>query len=66
VASWNGGSLTADSGSGRLIVRLRPTRTGPAADSLLREVLGDREYPSDRPAMTGLEPAVYELLTVFE
>lgn len=66
VASWNGGTLTADSGVGRFIVRLHPTRTGPAADSLMRDVLGDREYASDRPAMAALEPAVHELLTVFE
>jgi len=66
VVSWNGGHLAADSGVGRFIVRLRPTRTGPGADSLMRDVLGDREYASDRPAMIGLEPAVYELLTIFE
>lgn len=66
VVSWNGGTLTADSGAGRFIVRLRPTRTGPGADSLTRDVLGDREYASDRPAMVGLDPAVYELLTIFE
>ena len=66
VASWNGGSLAVDSGAGRFIVRLHPTRIGPAADSLARDVLGDREYASDRPAMAALEPAVAELLTIFE
>lgn len=66
VASWNGGSLAVDSSAGRFIVRLHPTRTGPAADSLARDVLGDREYASDRPAMAALEPAVDELLTIFE
>ena len=66
VASWNGGSLAPDSGAGRFIVRLHPTRTGPLADSLSRDVLGDREYASDRPAMAALEPAVGEMLTIFE
>jgi hypothetical protein len=65
VVSWNGGGLTSDSGAGRFIVRLRPTRTGPAADSLMSDVPGDREYASDRPAMAGLAPAVYEILTIF-
>lgn len=66
VASWNGGNLALDSTAGRFIVRLHPTRTGPAADSLSRDVLGDREYPSDRPSMAALEPVVDELLTIFE
>ena len=66
VISWNGGRLGADSAGGRFIVRLRPTLTGPVADSLQRDVLGDREYSSDRPAMRRLEPAVYELLTIFD
>ncbi len=66
VASWNGGRLAVDSAAGRFIVRLHPTLTGPVADSLTRDVLGDREYASDRPAMAGLAPAVDELLTIFE
>lgn len=67
VVSWNGGRLApGDSGAGRFIVRLRPTVTGPVADSLARDVLGDREYASDRPSMARLEPAVYELLTIFD
>jgi len=66
VVSWNGGRLAADSAGGRFIVRLKPTLTGPDADSLQRDVLGDREYSSDRPAMRRLEPAVYELLTIFD
>jgi hypothetical protein len=67
VVSWNGGRLAAgDSGGARFIVRLAPTVEGTAADSLQREVVGDREYPSDHPAMTGLRPAVYELLTIFD
>jgi hypothetical protein len=66
VASWNGGRLAVDSAAGRFIVRLHPTLTGPVADSLTRDVLGDREYASDRPAMVGLAPAVDELLTIFE
>ena len=67
VVSWNGGRLAAgDSSGARFIVRLAPTATGPAADSLQQEVIGDREYPSDHPAMAGLEPAVYELLTIFD
>lgn len=67
VVSWNGGNLApGDSSAGRFIVRLRPTVTGPAADSLEHDVLGDREYASDRPAMARLEPAVYELLTIFD
>lgn len=66
VVSWNGGRISGDSAGGRFIVRLRPTLTGPVADSLQRDVLGDREYSSDRPAMRQLEPAVYELLTIFD
>ena len=66
VVSWNGGRLAADSVGGRFIVRLRPTVTGPIADSLQRDVLGDREYSSDRPAMSRLDPAIYELLTIFD
>lgn len=66
VVSWNGGRLAIDSTLGRFILRLRPTVTGPTADSLTGEVLGDREYPSDRPAMLRLEPVVHELLTIFE
>ena len=66
VVSWNGGRLAIDSALGRFILRLQPTVTGPAADSLTADVLGDREYASDRPAMLRLEPAVRELLTIFE
>ena len=66
VISWNGGRLATDSAGGRFIVRMRPTVTGPVADSLQRDVLGDREYSSDRPAMSRLDPAIYELLTIFD
>ena len=66
VVSWNGGRLASDSTGGRFIVRLRPRLTGPVADSLQRDVLGDREYSSDRPAMRRLDPSIYELLTIFE
>lgn len=65
VVSWEGGALGShDSTHTRFIVRLHPT--AQAADSFRQSVLGDREYRSDRAAMTALAPAIYELLTIFE
>jgi hypothetical protein len=59
VIGWSGGRLDS-LWSDRVIVRLAPADDAPA--ELEGQVLGDRDYPSEHPAMQSLNPTVYEIL----
>jgi hypothetical protein len=59
VIGWSGGRLDS-LWSDRVIVRLAPADDAPA--ELEAQVLGDRNYPSEHPAMQALNPTVYEIL----
>jgi len=62
VVDWRGGGLstTAALPPCRLIVRLSPGPGAPA--DLTSQVAGDRDFPSDHPAMAALNPTVYQIL----
>ena len=61
LVSWSGGALeTSTSTQCQVNVRFLPDQ--PALDSQwYRQVLGDREYSSDHPAMQALNPRIYEI-----
>jgi hypothetical protein len=61
VVDWQGGRLTAIATERcRLIVRLGPPPNANRA--LVEQVVGDRDFPSDHPAMRGLNPAAYQVI----
>ncbi|MCB1672545.1 MAG: hypothetical protein R3F41_00370 [Gammaproteobacteria bacterium] len=72
VTSWGSGVLrNADAGNScRLTLRLAPasdlTAESGIADSWYSQVLGEREYSSDHPAMQALNPEVYEMILSYE
>ena len=64
VMSWSNGRLAAqDSAECRVRLRLGLAResTRDGRSPLFREVIGEREFSSRRPAMQSLNPSVYEL-----
>jgi len=61
VVDWRGGALASTATERcRLIVRLEPPRS--AARDLVDQVIGDRDFPSDHPAMRALNPAAYQVI----
>jgi len=61
VVDWRGGALaSAATERCRLIVRLEPPRSAPR--DLVDQVIGDRDFPSDHPAMRALNPAAYQII----
>lgn len=63
VLDWRGGAMSATAGEQcRLIVRLQP-RPGAPRD-LVDQVVGERAFSSDHPAMRGLNPSVYQVILV--
>ena len=66
VTSWEGGMLgQLDGPEMRVLLRLDPPWEGHA-DSVYYAVSGDRDFPSDHWAMRRLDPAVYEILILFQ
>ena len=61
VLDWRGGQLAPTATERcRLIVRLEPSPGAPR--DLVDQVVGDRDFPSDHPAMRALNPLVYQLI----
>jgi hypothetical protein len=61
VLDWRGGHLApTHTERCRLIVRLEPSPGSPR--SLVDQVVGDRDFPSDHPAMRALNPLVYQII----
>jgi hypothetical protein len=61
IVDWQGGRLGAVATERcRLIVRLAPPPN--ANRDLVEQVVGDRDFPSDHPAMRGLNPAAYQVI----
>jgi hypothetical protein len=61
VVDWRGGRLDAiASPRCRLIVRLEPPPGAPR--DLVDQVIGDRDFPSDHPAMRALNPSAYQVI----
>lgn len=61
VVDWRGGRLDAiASPRCRLIVRLGPPHAAPR--DLVDQVIGDRDFPSDHPAMRALNPSAYQVI----
>jgi len=61
VVDWRGGRLDAiASPRCRLIVRLEPRQGAPR--DLVDQVIGDRDFPSDHPAMRALNPSAYQVI----
>jgi hypothetical protein len=61
VVDWRGGRLGAiASPRCRLIVRLGPPPGAPR--DLVDQVIGDRDFPSDHPAMRALNPSAYQVI----
>ena len=58
---WRGGLLAPTRTERcRLIVRLEPSPGAPR--NLVDQVVGDRDFPSDHPAMRALNPLVYQII----
>ena len=61
VLDWRGGQLApTHTEHCRLIVRLEPS-PGASRD-LVDQVVGDRDFSSDHPAMRALNPLVYQII----
>jgi hypothetical protein len=61
VVDWRGGALASTATERcRLIVRLEPPSS--ARRDLVDQVIGDRDFPSDHPAMRALNPAAYQVI----
>ena len=61
VVDWRGGALASTATERcRLIVRLEPPRNAPR--DLVDQVVGDRDFPSDHPAIRALNPAAYQVI----
>jgi hypothetical protein len=61
VVDWRGGALASIATERcRLIVRLEPPRSAPR--HLVDQVIDDRDFPSDHPAMRALNPAAYQVI----
>jgi hypothetical protein len=61
VLDWRGGHLApAHTERCRLIVRVEPSPGAPR--DLVNQVVGDRDFSSDHPAMRALNPLVYQLI----
>jgi hypothetical protein len=61
VLYWQGGELAPTATERcRLIVRLEPSPGAPR--DLVDQVVGDRDFPSDHPAMRALNPLVYPII----
>jgi hypothetical protein len=63
IVDWRAGKLASlRTGAPRVFVRLAPFEaTANKLASDYRQVLGDRDVPSDHPAMRALEPRVYSI-----
>jgi hypothetical protein len=69
VASWSGGIFTRSGIQGCLVrARLRPDpgNDAPERTRWLKQVTGDREFPSTHPAMQALNPKVYTVWLDFK
>jgi hypothetical protein len=61
VVDWRGGRLAPVATERcRLIVRLEPPSN--ARRELVDQVIGDRDFPSDHPAMRELNPSAYQVI----
>ena len=68
VTSWRGGALDSlPRGATRLLARFRPSSSAEAASAAeASTVVGDREFPSNHPAMRRLDPRIYALEVWFD
>jgi hypothetical protein len=68
VVDWKGGRLQPD-GNCRFQPRMgygRRAGSSQKEDDIAAQVMGDRDYSSEHPAMQSLNPAVYEIVITFE
>jgi len=68
VIDWNGGRLASlRSGSPHAFIRLKPDNTAATPSNAdYNDVLGDRDFRSNRDAMQRLNPRVYEIVVSFK
>jgi hypothetical protein len=65
ISAFDGGHLDTLWGGGPDVAPTVMLRLSPAAgapDSLFSQVIGDREFSSQHPAMVALNPRVYQIL----